>query len=47
MKTNATTFERRDPLRGEVVTNAPASTAQDAIAIADTAAAANPACSTE
>jgi acyl-CoA reductase-like NAD-dependent aldehyde dehydrogenase len=39
----AKTFERRDPLTGEVVTHAPAATVADAIRAADTAAAAFPA----
>jgi benzaldehyde dehydrogenase (NAD) len=42
MKTKTRTFERRDPLSGEVVTNSPALTVADAIAVADTAAAAFP-----
>jgi acyl-CoA reductase-like NAD-dependent aldehyde dehydrogenase len=42
MKPTARTFERRDPLSGDVVTNAPAATVGDAIAIADRAAAAFP-----
>lgn len=42
MNLTAGTFERRDPLSGDVVTNAPAATVGDAIAIADRAAAAFP-----
>ncbi|AXL49123.1 salicylaldehyde dehydrogenase [Paraburkholderia caffeinilytica] len=40
---NGATFERRNPLDGEVATRAPAATAADAIAAADAAAAAFPA----
>ncbi|MFM0403823.1 aldehyde dehydrogenase [Paraburkholderia aspalathi] len=40
---NGATFERRNPLDGEVATRAPASTVADAVAAADAAAAAFPA----
>ena len=40
---NGATFERRNPLDGEVATRAPAATVADAVAAADAAAAAFPA----
>ena len=43
MSVHAKTFERRDPITGDVVTNAHAATVEEAIAIADRAAAAFPA----
>ena len=42
MNPTARTFARRDPLSGDVVTTAPASIVEDAIAVADMAAAAFP-----
>jgi hypothetical protein len=40
MNPAAGTFERRDPLSCDVITNAPASTVDDAVAVAEMAAAA-------